>query len=683
MQTEEAADTEHAEQADPLFGELSLEQRKVVLAPPGPLLVLAGAGSGKTRALTHRVAYFLRQGLSPDRVLLATFTNQAARQMLARLALHTSKPLTDMWAGTFHGLALRAVRQFGQQLGLSPRSAVLDQADAVDLFAVCLHETPFPVGVFLPRPSFLQGLWSLSVVTEEPLEAVLLARAPTLLPHRQLLSKVCDRYMEKKVRMGVCDFDDLLLAWRLILSDCREARERMQSQFLHVFVDEYQDVSPLQSILADDLAAQHRSLTVVGDDAQSIYRFRGADLRALHSFSLRWPDACRIHLSTNFRSQPDIVALSNRCLLSSPPGQLLPRPPMRALDTPSLSVRPAVVQVPDVRFQTAFVLSRIRELVKNGQRLGQIAVLYRHHRQVRELSVDLLRAGIPYVVRSGQRLMEQTHVKDVLAFLRVLLDPQDELSWTRVLRQVEGLGPTGRAEVLKALLERQRRGEPLHFWVPPKTRQVARKNLARLHPLFGALRQCMEQSDAASLVGLPGRLFELVVAKHYRDYASRHFTDAASRVKDLAAFSDPALPQPVLAQNALPLADEGAKTVLRDFLSALTLGTFDSSTAQDQLVLSSVHQAKGLEWDVVFLLWLAEGYFPSVAALSENEDPLSQGGEAEERRLFYVAITRARRELYLCCPDTSPTQGTLRVSRYVAELCGETPLCERGQVTAP
>lgn len=672
--------------ADPLVEGLSDEQRQVVLAPAGPLLVLAGAGSGKTRALTQRVAYFLRQGLSPDRVLLVTFTNHAARQMLARLGALQRQPLADIWAGTFHRLALRTVRQYGQHIGLSPRVAVIDHSDAIDLFASCLQEARPPSDFCLPRPAYLHSLLSLSVATEESLEAVVASRAPELLCHLPLLSQVCDRYTVRKVRMGLCDFDDLLLAWRLLLCDSREVRERLQSQFQHVFVDEYQDVSPLQSIIADELAGGHRSLTVVGDDAQSIYRFRGADLRALHSFALRWPDAQRVQLSVNFRCQPDIVALSNRCLVSTPPGQLLPRPPMLALDTPSLSARPAVVHVPDARLQAAFVLSRIAELRDAGQPLSEIAVLYRHHRHARELQAELLRAGIPYAVRSGRRLSEQAHVKDVLALLRLVHDPRDELSWSRALRQVVGLGDQGRALVIAALLQQLSRGQPPCLLTITGVRKPAQAGLQRLESLLLSLRRLRDDSNqpGAKLSELPSRLIAHIVEHHYRDHASRHFADAEVRLRDLTALTETISPAGLrsLSQHALPLPVEGAQTVLGDFLCAVTMGEESSAEPAAKVVLSSVHQAKGLEWNVVLVLWLAEGHFPSAAALSEDDDDLGSGGEAEERRLFYVAITRARRELYLCCPASSVTQGALRVSRYVGELCGAEPLCERWSVSA-
>ena len=354
---------------------------------------------------------------------------------------------------------------------------------------------------------------------------------------------------------------------------------------------------------------------------------------------------------------------------------------MRAVDSPSLSVRPAVVHVPDARYQAAFVLSRISELQEAGHKLSDIAVLYRHHRHARELQAELLRAGIPYAVRSGRRLIEQVHVKDVLALLRLCHDGRDELSWSRVLRQVNGLGEQNRALVMHSVLQQSRRGEFPSVGSVRGVRRPAQAGLHKLDVLLGELLRIRDQAgqDGHSLGLLPSRLIAHVVSAHYREYATRHFADAEARLRDLEALTQTVSPKSAeaLRQSALPLPREGAQTSLGDFLSALAMGEASEEEGSAKVILSSVHQAKGLEFGVVFVLWLAEGHFPSAAALSEDDDDLGSGGEAEERRLFYVAITRARRELYLCCPASAVTQGALRVSRYVGELCGVDPLCER------
>ena len=678
----------------PLNG-LSDEQREVVLAPAGPLLVLAGAGSGKTRALTQRVARFLREGVAPERVLLMTFTNQAARQMLARLTAQSRRGLDGLWAGTFHSLALRVLRQHGRRIGLPERFAVLDRHDSSDLFAGCFTELPLPPGRTWPRPALLQSLLSLAVNTEMPLSAVIARHAPEWRELAAELGRVCDRYVERKLRMGLCDFDDLLLGWRLLLCDCPDVRAAQQERFVHVFIDEYQDVSPLQCILGDELARGHGHLTAVGDDAQSIYRFRGADVGSLLTFAERWPQGRILHLSTNYRSGAAIINLCNRSLSFNP--QAAPRPPMRAAapSGPHLSARslqnpgqagldigaehPVLVSLPDARVQAAFVVQRIGELLAAGRLPQEIAVLYRHHRHARELQVELLRCRIPHRLRSGPRIAEQTHIKDVLAFVRLCHNPADLLAWVRVLRQVAGVGDTGRARLVTALGEQARRGETpqLDHTVLAQVRPHCRGGLRTLAALLSQLSALAAQSPSGEPGDLPARLLAHVIEHHYAVYARSAYADAEQRLADLEGLRQAVRSRPV--QTTLPLAQDGGRLCLHDFLSSLAIGDEQETPASGgEVVLSTVHQAKGLEWSSVFVLWLCEGHFPSAAALLEPDD---EGGlaaaEAEERRLFYVAATRAQKELYLCHPSAAATQGALRMSRFLKELDDHDPPFER------
>jgi DNA helicase-2/ATP-dependent DNA helicase PcrA len=678
------------------FG-LSDEQHEVVMAPPGPLLVLAGAGSGKTRALTQRVARFLKAGVPPERVLLMTFTNQAARQMLARLQAQSRRVLDGLWVGTFHHLALRVLRRYGYRIGLPERFAVLDRNDAADLLLSCLADVPPPAGRSWPRPLLLQSLLSLAINAELPLGAAIGRYAPEWRELAPELGRVCDRYVERKLRMGLCDFDDLLLGWRLLLCDCADVRREQQGQFQHVFIDEYQDVSLVQSVLCDDLARGHGHLTAVGDDAQSIYRFRGAELASLLTFTERWPAARVLHLSTNYRSGPDIVALCNRSIACNAQGA--PRPPMRAAlgrsvsgippaqPLAELSQRPALVSLPDARVQAVFVVQRIAELLASGRAAADIAILYRHHRHARELQVELLRAQIPYRLRSGPRLAEQTHIKDVLAFLRLCQNPRDQLAWGRVLRQVPGVGDTGRARLLLALAQQAERGEvpTLDHTVLAQVRPHCRGPLRELAGLLTELAALRDQLAAQLAAGgdpgeLPARLLDLVLERHYRAYASHAYADAGQRLVDLDGLRRGARGR--AQQGTLPLGPRAAELSLADYLSALAAGdeldAAAAARARGEIVLSTVHQAKGLEWGAVFVLWLCEGHFPSAAALLEaDEEGGLQAAEAEERRLFYVAVTRAQKELYLCYPSAAATQGALRMSRFLRELDGHDAPFER------
>ncbi len=675
------------------LADLSEEQRAVVMAPPGPLLVLAGAGSGKTRALTQRVAYFLHHGVASERILLVTFTNQAARQMIARLSAQAPRAIDGLWAGTFHHLAVRVLRQHGFLIGLSPRFVVLDRHDATDLLSSCLSESRLPPGCTWPRATFLQSLFSLSINAEKPLLQVLLEQAPEFAEIATDLSRVCDRYTLRKLEMGLCDFDDLLLGWRLLLCDHPALREQQREQFQHLFIDEYQDTSRVQSAIVEDIAQGYRSLTVVGDDGQSIYRFRGAALSNLQEFRARWPDARVLHLSTNYRSQPAIVALSNHSIARNAAGVLVARKPMRAaaqeLDLPPRPLAlPGVVALPDARLQAAFVAQRIRERLAEGHAPTDIAVLYRSHRHARELQIELLRCGIPYVLRSGPRMSQQAHIKDALGFLRLCHNPADRLAWARVLRQISGLGDTGRGRVLQALDDQLRRGgavaelPDLNDRVLQHARGDSRRSLFRMFALLAELRELLRaaQASADTVEALPGKLLHYVLDRHYRDYAKRAFVDAAQRIADLEGLCGQSGKAAAKAQTQASLGLD-AKDGLRDFLFE-HLGDEDTenAAAAGHVVLSTIHQAKGLEWRVVFLLWLCEGHFPAAAALAALD---GNEQEQEERRLFYVAVTRARAELYLCYPAAAAAHGALRRSRFLDELeqsSVHTPLFERWAV---
>jgi DNA helicase-2/ATP-dependent DNA helicase PcrA len=379
-----------------------------------------------------------------------------------------------------------------------------------------------------------------------------------------------------------------------------------------------------------------------------------------------------------------------------------------ALGAPSspsvMAVRPALVCLPDARCQAAFVVQRVRELIASrAERADQgIAVLYRHHRHGRELQVELLRCGIPYSVRSGQRLGEQAHVKDVLALLRLLHNPRDSLAWSRALRQVPGIGEAGRARLIAALLEQAQYGHRPRLDRPLFVRVSAagRGGLARLAQLLDELEAMREQAAAEARRGeglgvsrLPTRLIAHIVERHYAEWARRSFSDAEQRLRDLLQLGHTPRDQSRLAQQVLALGAAGAETVLGDFLSALAAG--DEAPGDEQsgrVVLSSVHQAKGLEFGAVFVIWLCEGHFPSASALAQEEgrterdeddpfpSPISESTDAEERRLFYVACTRAREELYLCVPAAAASYGSLRMSRFLRELDDHEPPFERWSV---
>lgn len=680
--------------SDPLLAGLSDEQAAVVLSAPGPLLVLAGAGSGKTRALTHRVAYFLDHGVAPERILLVTFTNQAAHSLLSRLsALASGRARIDresLWVGTFHHLALRVLRTHGYRMGLPDRFVVLDRGESADLLASCMDEVQ-PTRPSLrerpwPRPGQLQSLLSLSLNSEQTLEQTLASHAPELLESVSQLSQVYDRYTARKLRMGLCDFDDLLLGWRLLLCDQIAVRDEQRGRFQHLFVDEFQDTSRIQSAIIEDIAQGYRSLTAVGDDAQSIYGFRGAHVENVHGFTHRWPDARVLYLSTNYRSAPDIVSLSNQSVARHA-AVFAPRPPMQSGRRDVQPVAPALVALPDVRLQARFVVQRIAERIAAGVPARDIAVLYRSHRHARELQVELLRCQLPFVVHSGQRVSEQAHVRDALAFLRLCHKPQDRIAWTRILRQVAGLGDTGRARVLAELEDQLASGSGMPDVNDRLLRHVrgdSKRALVRMFALLAELRELSRRNQPSDQ--LPARLLAHVIDRHYHDYALRAFADAEQRLADLQGLcrtsSEAAMGSigPAGQQAPLPL---GPSDVLSAFLASTTLGedlNRKHDPGQDAVVLSTVHQAKGLEWRLVFVVWLCDGHFPAAPALPDPRRAGDAAGLAEERRLFYVAITRARDELYLCYPQSSGPAGLLRRSRFLDDLDDPSAPLERWRI---
>lgn len=682
---------------DPLLAGLSDEQAAVVLSPPAPLLVLAGAGSGKTRALTHRVAYFLSHGVAPERVLLVTFTNQAARSLLARLsALGCGRALADresLWVGTFHHLALRVLRAHGYRMGLPDRFVVLDRSESSDLLTSCMDDVQPPRSSLRerpwPRPGQLQSLLSLSLNAEQTLEQTLSSHAPELLESVSQLSQVYDRYTARKLRMGLCDFDDLLLGWRLLLCDQPAVRDEQRGRFQHLFVDEFQDTSRIQSAIVEDIAQGYRSLTAVGDDAQSIYGFRGAHVGNIQGFASRWPDARVLYLSTNYRSAPEIVSLSNQSVARHA-AAFAPRPPMRSGRADALKLSPALVALPEVRLQARFVVQRIVERIAAGVPARDIAILYRSHRHARELQVELLRCQLPFVVRSGQRVSEQAHVRDALSFLRLCHNPHDRIAWTRILRQVAGLGDTGRARVLAELDEQLAAGVPIPDVSDRLLRSVrgdSKRALLRMFALLAELREISRRSQPSDQ--LPARLLAHVIERHYHDYAQRAFADAEQRITDLEGLcrtSNESATGSIgssgsnAQQAALPL---GPSDILSAFLASTTLGEGRDPGARDDrdaVVLSTVHQAKGLEWRLVFVIWLCDGHFPAAPALPDPRRASDAAGLSEERRLFYVAITRARDELYLCYPQTSGQSGLLRRSRFLDDLDDPTAPLERWRI---
>ena len=628
--------------------ELNAEQYEVVTAPDGPALVIAGAGSGKTRALTYRVARLIEQGVSPERVLLATFTNKAARSMLQRVEALIGAGAKGVWGGTFHHLGNRILRRHAELLGYDRAYSILDRDDARQLLTHSIADLGIVTkGINFPKATLILDILSLAENTCRTFETIVAEKYPGIFKYITDIHKIALRFRIRKKELNVMDFDDLLVHWRKLLMEQEELRERYAQQFLHILVDEYQDTNIIQADILDLLAAAHNNIMVVGDDSQSIYSFRGADYTNILAFPEKYGNARVFKLETNYRSTPQILHLANMSIVNNAKQF---RKKLRAVRDGG--ARPIYAPMRDVIQQAHFVVQRIRELSDAGVPLNEIAVLYRAHYHSMELQMEMVRRGMPFVIRSGIRFFEQAHIKDVTAFLRIVANPFDELAWKRLLGLFEKIGKA-RADKIWKFLEAS--GDPQQALFSEELARAAGKaaepGIAGVRAIFGTVYETLRSDH-------PGEVLESVLAAGYRDILRARYGDSASREDDL---------------RQLALFSKQFQS-LGDFLSDLALMTnmdeesegYRRDMEEERVVLSTIHQAKGLEWSVVFMIRCSEGLIPLARALREPS------GVDEERRLFYVAATRAKDQLYLCHTVMDGNRGyggkPCAPSRFIQEL---------------
>jgi ATP-dependent DNA helicase UvrD/PcrA len=618
-----------------------------VLAGGGPILVIAGAGSGKTRTLVYRVARLIESGTDPSRIMLLTFTNKAAREMLRRVESLLSVDTRRLMGGTFHSVGSRLLRRFGSRVGLSPNFTILDEEDSREMFDAATSDLKVQtLEKRFPKGDVLSDLYSFTINTGRPFPEVLTERAPHFLPLEEEIVRVVQQYRERKRAANAADYDDLLLSWKRLLAEAPEVAAQLAASYDHVLVDEYQDTNQLQGDIVDGMGKIRRNVAVVGDDAQAIYSFRGASFANILGFPERYPDAKVFRLTRNYRSTPEILALANASISNNQRQFAKDLRPSR----PEGPV-PAVVPLADVSEQARFIAQRLLEWHDEGDALADLAVLYRAHYQALELQIELTRRGIPYEIRSGTRFFEQRHVKDVLAFLKIVVNPKDELSWKRALKIFPRVGERSASSVWESI-----KGAPdplVAFRSTESPRQLARGGDAALKPF----RSLVARLDSPSLRSSPAEAIRHVVESVYADYARAKFPNGDARLDDLEQLAQ-------FAQSYESLPGFLEEVTLFNELSGEDVAAGEPS--DDRVVLSSVHQAKGLEWSRVAVMWLSEGRFPSYRASVTEE------GLEEERRLFYVAVTRAKNEVALTYPmlarDRYGVDVILEPSRFVAEL---------------
>src|SRR5580765_7068425 len=631
--------------------ELNEQQLAAVTAPPGPILVIAGAGSGKTRTLTYRVAYLLENGIDPRNILLLTFTNKAARQMLDRVANLLPVDASGLWGGTFHSIGNRMLRRHGRALGYSSGFTIMDREDQKDLLnAVVSGAGIDPKEIRFPKADVLAEIFSFVVNTEKPLEELLAEKFPYFLPLLERIKDVHDRYEKKKKVTNSMDFDDLLQKTLSILQQHERIAEFYRRQFQFILVDEYQDTNKIQADLVDLLARDHRNVMVVGDDAQSIYSWRGANFKNILEFPKRYPDAQVFKIEMNYRSIPEILDVANAAIAAN----VQQFRKHLSATRESKTVRPALVALNDGSEQAQFVAQRILELRDENVDLNDIAVLYRAHYHAIELQLELSRRGIPYQITSGIRFFEQAHIKDVTSFIRFVANPRDEVAFKRMVKLLPGIGNRS-ADNLWNAWDRSlnERGEITSWGERLLTMNVSTKS----KKMWEQLVHTLDEIAPAGLPNPPSEMITSIVEAIYDAYAKVNFTNYELRREDL---------------DQLALFARRFKDV-HEFLSQLALiSNVDAEAAPNQtsnkeaVNLSTVHQAKGLEFHTVFVIWLTDGMFPSSRSL-DTRDALE-----EERRLFYVAITRAKDELYLTYPHMRLTGGYgdvfQRPSRFLKEI---------------
>ncbi|MFH1665826.1 MAG: ATP-dependent helicase [Candidatus Omnitrophota bacterium] len=606
-------------------GDLNEQQYEVVTSADGPCLVLAGAGSGKTRTLIYRLAYLLEKGVPPHNILLMTFTNKAAREMRERTERLLGYEPRGLWSGTFHHIGNRTLRMYAAEAGYMRDFSILDEQDSRDLIKICVKDIrKKDKEEKFPKASVLQAIISLSSNTKNGIGDILDERYPYFLKFAGDIEKIKDRYRKRKTGSGNMDYDDLLCKWKWLLENVPEVRERFTGQFRYVMVDEYQDTNYIQADIINILCERHRNILVVGDDAQSIYSFRGARVENILKFPERFTGARIFKLETNYRSTPEVLKLANDSL-SNNLNQF--EKTLKAVNPPE--EMPALVKVRDPYSQARFVVQRVKEMRGEGIGIKDMAVLFRAHYQSAELEMELVKQGIPYLVRGGIRFFEQAHIKDIVAYLKVLTNPADEVAWVRALTLCPGIGPGYAAKIYDAFRKKcLGLGEFLAGGVSGVVSQKARQGFVRFRGIMEAI---LEEGGRLA----PPEMISRVLDSGYETHVCAAFDNAKDRLDDI---------------HELINFSHGYESV-SDFLSDITLregfkgeNAAGADADEEYLVLSTIHQAKGLEWDVVMVIGLCEGQFPHSKSGEGTQE------REEERRLFYVAATRARKYLYLVYP---------------------------------
>jgi len=597
--------------------ELNKAQLEAVESTDGSYLVIAGAGSGKTRVLVHRVAYLVEKGVKPDEILLLTFTRRASEEMLRRASLLLDERCSRVSGGTFHSFANAILRRYAKILGFSSNFSILDESDAEDTLNLLRAKLGFnKTDKRFPRKRAILEVISKSINKSEKLEDVLYDEYPQFLEFSEDIKKIRDEYRKYKSAKSLLDYDDLLVFLKELLANHEEARLALSRKYKYVMVDEYQDTNKLQGYIACLLASEHKNIMVVGDDAQSIYSFRGANFRNIMDFPRLFKNTKVITLEENYRSTQPILNLTNEVIRSAKEKF------EKNLYTKKKGTElPVFIDAEDENAQSRYIADKILELREEGVDLKDMAVLFRSGWHSNDLEVELAGRNIPFVKYGGQKFVEASHIKDIISYLRIVYNVSDQVSWLRALLLIPGIGPKSAEKIISSLaIDKNKAAQGGII-----------KNKDELNKLFEILKQVdFIQHDPAKIIEKFLEYYQPLLKLKYDDFHKRindldSLLRISSRYKSLEQF----------------LTDMALEPPERSIVEA---GSKDKDDAP--LTLSTIHSAKGLEWHTVFIIYVAEGHLPSYLSLEDEE------GIEEERRLFYVASTRAKENLFLLKPHT-------------------------------
>ena len=616
---------------------LNPSQLEAVTHTAGPLLVIAGAGSGKTRTLTYRAAYLVEKGVSPSAILLLTFTRKSSQEMLRRAAQLLDDRCEKISGGTFHSFANMTLRKYASHMGLDPAFGILDRVDSENLIGILRKEMqPETKHRSFPRKKTLADIFSRAVNKDLAIEEIINTDYPHFAAYLNVINQLHHQFEARKREHHFLDYDDLLVFLHRLLGEYPEIRDRISSSYQYIMVDEYQDTNKIQAEILYLLTNVNKNIMVVGDDAQSIYAFRGANFRNIIDFPKMFPGTRIVALEENYRSIQPILTLTNVII-----SRAKEKYTKNLFTRKSGGTTPVIVNAEDEYSQSRFVIDQIKNLQRKGVALNEIAVLFRASFHSFDLEIELNREGIAFLKMGGFKFVESAHIKDVLAHMRVMANVYDRISWYRILLLIEKVGPKSAAKIFEAIIK-ERSGYT--GFLSAKIERI--KGLDRLRQLISTLdAHPMTVSEMGKTIidyYLP------ILKETYDDHPRRardleHLIEIMDRYKNLDRFlTDMALEPPNISfENSL----------------------YDGTSVPDRLILSTVHSAKGLEWHTVFVIWALDGRFPSVHTL-HKEDELE-----EELRLMYVAATRAKEKLFFTYPgnvyDRSTGVVLSRPSRYL------------------